>query len=125
MRLPEEETFVVLQHMMERYRLRGMFRPGMRDVLVRLGQLDALVSSLLPALADHFAEVGVLANMYATQWCMTLFAATFHPALASRIIDLFLVDGFIVVFQVQLIVLTLMSSVFILSPCRLPLRSCS
>ena len=64
MHMPEEESFRVLVHLMEDYRLRGLYRPSMADLLLYMYQFDCLVQSHFPALWDHFASIGILSNMY-------------------------------------------------------------
>ena len=74
----------------------------MADLLLLLYQFESLLHQHLPLLSEHFDHVGVQANMYAAQWFMTLYAATFSAALASRIMDIFLMHGFTFVLQVRL-----------------------
>ncbi len=70
-----------------------------------LFEFDNLFRALLPVLWEHFTEHGVTPSMYASSWFMTLFGNVFCQPLANRILDLFLLDGFIVIFQVALAIL--------------------
>jgi hypothetical protein len=89
----------------EGYRLRGLYRPKMEDLHMFLFEFDQLFKTLLPVLWDHFNDHGVTPSMYASSWFMTLFGNVFTMPLANRIMDLFLLDGLIVVFQVALAIL--------------------
>ena len=45
-------------------------------------------------------EIGLATQMYASQWFLTLFAAKFPLFLVFRVLDVFLLHGADVIFQV-------------------------
>jgi len=59
MRMPEEEAFNVFRILMRHFRLRGLFRPSMAELTLRLYQFEALVAELFPELHDHFEDMSV------------------------------------------------------------------
>ena len=105
MHMPEEEAFDVFTVLMQSYRLRGLFRPNMADLTLRLFQLEGLVHSFFPALGAHFAELGVDMSMFASQWFLTLFGSSLPLELVFRIVDVFFLEGFEVIFQAALVIL--------------------
>ena len=55
----------------------------------------------LSANGDHLVqEIGLATQMYASQWFLTLFAAKFPLFLVFRVLDVFLLHGADVIFQV-------------------------
>lgn len=60
-----------------------------------------------PELYSHFADLGIEAHMYASQWFLTLFTAKFPLHVVFPILDLFLLDGMDTIFQVALALLTI------------------
>lgn len=105
MHMPEEEAFRVFVMLMRDYHLRGLFRPSMADLPLRLFQLEGLIGSILPAVGSHFAELGITASMYASRWFLTLFASALPLKLVFRIFDVFLLDGLPVLFQAAITIL--------------------
>ncbi|ESO09622.1 hypothetical protein HELRODRAFT_143678, partial [Helobdella robusta] len=91
--MPEEEAFAVFVQMMGKYKLRRMYIPGMSGVDLSLFQLENMIQDLNPRLHKHFQMHGMFASMYASSWFLSLFTITFSPSLASRVVDLFLVEG--------------------------------
>jgi hypothetical protein len=59
-----------------------------------LGVHDLLFAANLPALYDHFKQLGILPDQYLTSWFSTMFAKESLPlALACRVWDGYLMDG--------------------------------
>ena len=58
-------------------------------------------TGFLSANGDHLVqEIGLATQMYASQWFLTLFAAKFPLFLVFRVLDVFLLHGADVIFQV-------------------------
>ncbi|CBN76998.1 conserved unknown protein [Ectocarpus siliculosus] len=68
----EEEAFWVFVGMLQRFRLRELYCPGMPLLRLRFFQLNRLLMWHLPELYDHFEACGVQTNLYATSWFVTL-----------------------------------------------------
>lgn len=95
---------------MHKYKLRDLYRDGFESLYLRLFQLDCLIKDQLPKLHAHFQEVGVETHMYASQWFLTLYTARFPLYVVFHILDLFLLDGMVVLFQVALQLLAMCES---------------
>ena len=81
--------------------LRDMFRENFEQLHLCLYQLDRLIKVNLPDLHVHFQEQGLESHMYASQWFLTVFTAKFPLYLVFRVLDVFLLDGFDAIFQVN------------------------
>uniref|UniRef100_A0A182XYL0 Rab-GAP TBC domain-containing protein n=1 Tax=Anopheles stephensi TaxID=30069 RepID=A0A182XYL0_ANOST len=103
--MPEEEAFCVLVALMYNYGLRDMYKMGFESLYLRLYQLNRLMKDQLPDLYEHFAQMGVESHMFASQWFLTLFTARFPLYFVFYILDVFLLDGIPVLFQVALTLL--------------------
>eukprot|EP00903_Cladosiphon_okamuranus_P013541 g12613.t1 len=68
----EEEAFWVFVGMLQRFRLRELYCPGMPLLRLRFFQLNRLLMWHLPDLHEHFEACGVQTNLFATSWFVTL-----------------------------------------------------
>eukprot|EP00730_Choanoeca_flexa_P012609 TRINITY_DN4445_c0_g1_i1.p1 TRINITY_DN4445_c0_g1~~TRINITY_DN4445_c0_g1_i1.p1 ORF type:complete len:552 (+),score=116.89 TRINITY_DN4445_c0_g1_i1:668-2323(+) len=105
MHMPEEDAFQLLVVLMQAYELRDVFKPTMAALPVRLYQFERLIASAYPKLDQHFNDLGINANMFATQWFLTLFSSTLPLPAAFRIFDLFLYEGQHALFKVGLAII--------------------
>lgn len=103
--MPEEEAFCVLVALMYEYGLRDLYKDGFENLYLRLYQLNRLIKDQLPKLYEHFEQTGVETHMFASQWFLTLFTARFPLYFVFHILDVFLLDGMQVLFQVALALL--------------------
>ncbi|XP_055630348.1 rab GTPase-activating protein 1-like isoform X2 [Toxorhynchites rutilus septentrionalis] len=104
--MPEEEAFCVLVALMYNYGLRDMYKIGFESLYLRLYQLNRLMKDQLPDLYEHFQATGVEAHMFASQWFLTLFTKRFPLYFVFYILDVFLLDGITVLFQVAITLLS-------------------
>jgi len=111
--LPEEDSFDVFATMMREYKLRGLFRPSMADLPLRLFQFSQLFAQILPELHSHFEDLAVPVSSFASQWFLSMFGTVLPLDAVFRILDLFLLDtgppsgsyGLLVIFRVGLAIL--------------------
>lgn len=103
--MPEEEAFSILVSLMYDYGLRDLYKDGFDNLYLRLYQLNRLIQDQLPKLHDHFEAHGVETHMFASQWFLTLFTARFPLYFVFHIMDVVLLDGIDVVFQVAMTLL--------------------
>jgi len=59
----------------------------------------------LPELCEHFELEKIQPRAYLYSWFMTIFSRTFSIKLTTRVWDLFLIDGVIVLFQTAIAIL--------------------
>ncbi len=110
--MPEEQTFwhlvACLNH--KKYGLADMYRPGMSRVMEALGIFQHTLALYLPQVHAHLEQEGVHATMFATQWFVTLFAYSFPFAFVTRIWDIFLHEGWKIIYRVAIALLKLSES---------------
>lgn len=63
----------------------------------------------LPELSDHFENEGVKPGMFLIEWFLTLFARTLNQELTSRIWDIFIYQGPLVMYQTGIALLKILS----------------
>lgn len=100
LQMPEEEAFCVLVKLMYDYGLRDLYKDGFEILYLHLYQLNRLMKDQLPKLFEHFEQNGIETHMFASQWFLTLFTARFPLYLVFHILDVFLLDGLPILFQV-------------------------
>ncbi|KEG14678.1 rab-like GTPase activating protein [Trypanosoma grayi] len=100
----EEETFWALHALMHdgRYKLREMYRPGFPMLQQLFYQLKQLMARLLPKLHKYFREIGIDPSFYASQWFLTLFVYHFQFRALLRIWDIFMSEGWKIIFRVAI-----------------------
>lgn len=104
--MPEEDAFCVLVSLMYDYGLRDLYKQGFESLYMRLYQLDRLIKEQLPKLHEHFERTGVETHMFASQWFLTLFTARFPLYFVFHVLDVFLLDGVPILFQVAITLLS-------------------
>ncbi|XP_013112093.1 rab GTPase-activating protein 1-like [Stomoxys calcitrans] len=105
--MPEEDAFCVLVSLMYDYGLRDLYKQGFEVLYLRHYQLERLIKDQLPKLYEHFLNCGIETHMYASQWFLTLFTARFPLCFVFHVLDVFLLDGINVLFQVALTLLSI------------------
>ena len=104
----EAATFAILVSLTHFYGFRDMFGEGLARLKLCFFQLDELLKVHLPLTHNHLKTERVSHSMYASSWFLTLY--TTHETLSDdhvhRVLELFLVEGWKVVFGVALSVLS-------------------
>ncbi|KAH8257616.1 hypothetical protein KR038_012111 [Drosophila bunnanda] len=108
--MPEEDAFCVLVALMYDYGLRDLYKAGFEVLYLRLYQLERLIKDQLPRLHEHFNACGIETHMYASQWFLTLYTARFPLCFVFHVLDVFLLDGLPVLFQVAVTLLSICES---------------
>ncbi|TGZ81296.1 RabGAP/TBC [Ascodesmis nigricans] len=91
--MSEEEAFCVFVKLMNKYRMRSMFRDGMKGLELRLFQYDRILEDYEPRLAIHLKRQNIESSLYAAQWFLTLFTYKFPLQLVLRVFDLLFAEG--------------------------------
>lgn len=88
-----------------RYALRGLYTEGMPQLSMYFYLLEKLVETHLPKLSNHLMNAGVHLSMYASTWFMTLFSYNLPFPCVTRIWDLFIWQGPIMLLRTALAIL--------------------
>lgn len=91
--------------------MRSMFLEDMAGTHKALFIVDKLIKKYIPKLSKYFQRENIEVSMFATQWIMTVFSSTFPFELVARVWDIFLVEGWKVVYRVIIALLSQASSV--------------
>lgn len=105
--LGEEESFWVLRTLMQEspWKLAELYRPGMRGAQLLLFQFEELLAYFLPDVSSHLKRECIEPSMYATQWFITIFAYNFPFDIVVRVWDVFLHEGWKIVFRVAVTII--------------------
>lgn len=115
--MSEEEAFWLLVRLMEGYDLARMFATGFPLLSECFAVFNQLFAKKFPKLKRHFDEEGFDISMVGSKWFMTLFVYDFPFCTLVRIWDIFLFEGWKIIYRVGLALLkleydTLMTSDF-------------
>jgi hypothetical protein len=105
--MEEPAAFGVLWQLMHgrHYLMRQLYQPGFPLLQKMLSILRALLRRFLPRLHAHFQELGIEPAFYASHWFLTLYAYQFPVPLVCRIWDLFVSEGWKIIFKIALALL--------------------
>eukprot|EP01060_Flectonema_neradi_P000401 TRINITY_DN10260_c0_g1_i2.p1 TRINITY_DN10260_c0_g1~~TRINITY_DN10260_c0_g1_i2.p1 ORF type:complete len:341 (+),score=57.91 TRINITY_DN10260_c0_g1_i2:42-1025(+) len=92
-----------------RYNMEQLYLPGFPGVQRMKFVLSKLIKQFLPKLDAHFEAEGIIWTHIATQWFLTLYIYQFpnHPHLLMRILDVFMTEGWKVMYRVAVCLLTM------------------
>lgn len=105
LQLSEEESFMLLRCIMKDYKMREIYKPTMAELGLCIYQLECLVQELLPELYVHFQTQNFYTSMYSSSWFLTLFTFNLPLHIAYRVMDLFLSEGFEMIFRLSVAIL--------------------
>lgn len=105
--MPEEDAFWVLVRLMQGslHCMRNLYDQGLIALHRCLFQLRGLIRIKLPRLHHHFAAEDLDCAWFASEWFVTIYARSFPLDLVVRVWDVFLLEGWKVVFRVALALL--------------------
>lgn len=105
--LPEEESFWLFVAAMNNQPccMRDLYGVGMAGSQKVLYVADKLTTKLLPKLSKLFAKESIHISMFATQWLITVYTSNFSFDLVTRVWDIFLFEGWKIVYRVMLALL--------------------
>ncbi|RNF23972.1 rab-like GTPase activating protein [Trypanosoma conorhini] len=100
----EEKTFCAFVSLMHRpkYSMSKMFSAGFPALHMRFYQLEKLMRRRCTSLLRLLKKFHVTPELYATQWFLTLFSYQLDFGLLSRIWDMFLCEGWKIIFRVSI-----------------------
>ncbi|OWZ17916.1 hypothetical protein PHMEG_0008085 [Phytophthora megakarya] len=86
---------------------KNLYEPGMAVLQPYLSKFELLFSTHMPELYEHFQAEGVHVATFCTRWFLTFFSSfeTLAPTLVTRLLDIFIIDGWRIMFSVSLVIL--------------------
>ena len=111
--MDEESSFYMLHSLVKNYGFEGLYKEGFPDLKKKFYVLLNLEKKYIPKIYDIFKRDGVFISIYASQWFLCLFAKDLKPNILVRIFDVFLFEGFKVIYRFALAFLKLKEKEFI------------
>ena len=111
--MDEESAFYMLHSLVKNYGFEGLYMEGFPDLKKKFYVLLNLEKKHIPKIYDIFKRDGVFISIYASQWFLCLFAKDLKPNILVRIFDVFLFEGFKVIYRFALAFLKLKEKDFI------------
>ena len=103
------KAFVVLVNIISSPLLIPFYRLDQVGITRRCQMFRLLLRHNLPELTDHFETEGVKPGMFLIEWFLTLFARTLNQDLTTRIWDLYVMNGPVVLFQTGIALLKIVA----------------
>lgn len=105
--MDEPAAFGVLWQLMHgrHFLMRQLYQQGFPLLQKMLEILRGLLRRFLPRLHNHFCDLAIEPAFYASHWFLTLYAYQFPVPLVCRIWDLFISEGWKIVFKVAVALL--------------------
>eukprot|EP01116_Phalansterium_solitarium_P001354 TRINITY_DN11155_c0_g1_i1.p1 TRINITY_DN11155_c0_g1~~TRINITY_DN11155_c0_g1_i1.p1 ORF type:complete len:702 (+),score=224.31 TRINITY_DN11155_c0_g1_i1:155-2260(+) len=109
MYISDEDAFFMLIRLMQdpRYNLADKMKPGLAGLTHTFDIFDQLLLRHLPRLAAHLDKENIMSAAYATKWFMLAFLDIFCFQLTLRLFDMFLLDGYDLVYSVAISLFTI------------------
>ena len=113
-------TFQALVNLLSRHHLYVFYAMDPGPLAPYYDLFDRLLRSRNPALAAHLDECGVLTEMYLFGWLQTVFLKCLPLSAASRVWDLFLLEGTPALYRVAAALLDLLAPTVLGRPGHTP-----
>ena len=100
-------VFSLMCAFLEKFDMRELWRPCVPQLKLRIYQFRRLLSQKLPVLQSHFQKIGLTAEVFASQWFLTLLSYNLPLDVLVRVWDVLVMDGWKTVFRVGVAMLKL------------------
>ena len=111
--LDEESSFFMLHSLMKKYELEGFYLPGFPELKKTFYILLNLEKKFIPKIYELFKKEGMIPSMYASEWFICLFSRNLEFQNLVRIFDVFLLEGYKVIYRFSLAFLKLKENEFL------------
>jgi hypothetical protein len=102
----ESDCFWLFVALMEDYELRDNYLPNLPGLSKHSQIIDILTLEKMPDLYLHFAKHQVVVEMFAMNWCLSLFGSIIPVAELVDIIDKFFQQGWMIFYKIVLVILS-------------------
>ena len=110
--MDEESSFFMLHSLMKKYNMEGFYLPGFPILKKTFYILLNLEKKFLPKIYELFKKEGMIPSMYASEWFICLFSRNLEFKSLVRIFDIFLLEGYKVIYRFALAFLKLKEDKF-------------
>ena len=91
--MEEEETFWILNSMIEKYQMESFFLAGFPGLERAFYILMSLIKKHLRKVYDLLVKYQMCPSMFASQWFITVFSVNLRYEVLVRVFDVFLLEG--------------------------------
>ena len=113
--MDEESSFFMLDSIMNKYEMKGVYLPGFPDLKKKFYVLLNLEKKYLPKVYETLKRDAILPSLYASEWFICLFAKDLDFNVVVRIFDVFFLEGNKVIYRFALAFLKLKEKKFLQS----------
>ena len=114
--MDEESAFYMLHAVIKNYEMEGLYLPGFPDLKKKFYVLLNLEKKFIPEIYNILKRDEALPSFYASEWFMCLFCKKVKPNILVRIIDVFLYEGYKVIYRFAIAFLKMKENDFIKNP---------
>ena len=100
--MDEESSFFMLHSLMKEYKLEGFFLPNFPELKKTFYILLNLEKKFIPRIYELFKKEGMMPSMYASEWFICLFSRNLEFQALVRVYDVFLLEGYKVIYRFAL-----------------------
>ena len=111
--MDEESAFYMLHAVIKNYEMEGLYLPGFPDLKKKFYVLLNLEKKFIPEIYNILKRDEALPSFYASEWFMCLFCKKVKPNILVRIIDVFLYEGYKVIYRFAIAFLKMKENDFI------------
>ena len=111
--MDEESSFFMLHSLMKKYDMEGFYLPGFPILKKTFYILLNLEKKFIPKIYELFKKEGMIPSMYASEWFICLFSRNLEFNSLVRIFDVFLLEGYKVIYRFALAFLKLKEEKFL------------
>ena len=111
--MDEESAFYMLHAIIKNYGFEGLYLTGFPDLKKKFYVLLNLEKKFIPKIYDILKRDNVYISIYASEWLLCLFCKDLKPSILLRIIDVFLLEGYKIVYRFALAFLKMKEKNFI------------
>ncbi len=97
--MDEESAFYMLHAIIKNYGVEGLYLPGFPDLQKKFYVLLNLEKKFIPRIYNIFKRDDVHCSLYASEWFLCLFCKNLKPSILVRIFDVFLYEGYKVIYR--------------------------
>ena len=111
--MDEESSFFMLHSFMKKYELEGFYLPGFPELKKTFYILLNLEKKFVPKIYELFKKEGMIPSMYSSEWFICLFSRNLEFNTLVRIFDVFLLEGYKVIYRFALAFLKIKEEEFL------------
>ena len=111
--MDEESSFFMLDSLMKKYGLDGYYKPNFPKLKSTFYIFLNLLKKFIPKIYELFKKEGMIPSMYASEWFICLFSRNLEFNALVRVFDIFLLEGFKVIYRFALAFLKLKEDKFL------------